>query len=93
MIKCLFIIMPILFTGCFEQNIDSMLLAKYNVLCKDHFGAKQVSNRRELNRVYSDEVLLCKDGYIIKNFNLDQVYGQEVFEEYQKLEKLNTKEK
>lgn len=94
--KCLFILISILFIGCTEDNEkskDNLLLAKFNVLCKDHHNAKQVTNVREKNKVYSNEYLLCNDGYIIKNFDLEQVYGQEVYEEYQRLEKLKPKEK
>lgn len=75
----LFILIGILFLGCEENKVDYMSLAKFNVLCKEHNGASQVYT------IYKTNCLLCKDGFVIKNYKLDDVYGPEVFQEYEKL--------
>lgn len=83
--KLLIILFIILFTGCQDKQIDNMVLAKLNILCKDHKSAKQIGSQGR------DDYLLCKDGYIIKNYDIDVVYGQEVYDEYIKLEEEHKK--
>lgn len=84
--RLLIVLSLILFTGCQDKQVDNMVLAKLNILCKDHKSAKQIYNQGR------DNYLLCKDGFIIKNYDLDSVYGQEVYDEYIRLEEETKKE-
>ena len=85
--KFLILLFLILFTGCQDKQVDNMVLAKLNILCKDHNSAKQIGSQGR------DNFLLCKDGFIIKNYDIDTVYGQEVYDEYIRLEEETKKGK
>lgn len=74
-------LISIFLIGCGKNNVDNLLLAKYNIVCKEHYGA------RNINYMDKDKYIICNDGYVFKNVILDNVYGEDVYKEFIRLEK------
>lgn len=83
----IYFIIIISFTSCGNTQSDYMTLAKYNILCLEHNGGNSIYTVGKINK------LLCNDGFIINNPNLDTVYGKEVYEEFIRLKNENEKSK